>query len=57
MGNTDIGWDECIPYEGNEHLLGTTNNCDECYKKTYKMFGILKLFCIFAREINNILIN
>lgn len=22
----------CIPYEGNEHLLGTTNNCDEFYK-------------------------
>ena len=23
---------QCIPYEGNEHLLGTTNNCDEYYK-------------------------
>jgi hypothetical protein len=23
---------ECIPYEGNEHLLGTTNDCDEYYK-------------------------
>ena len=22
----------CIPYEGNEHLLGTTNDCDEFYK-------------------------
>jgi len=22
----------CIPYEGNEHLLGTTNNCSEFYK-------------------------
>jgi hypothetical protein len=22
----------CIPYEGNEHLLGTTNNCDDYYK-------------------------
>ena len=22
----------CIPYEGNEHLLGTTNDCDEYYK-------------------------
>lgn len=21
----------CIPYEGNEHLLGTTDMCDECY--------------------------
>lgn len=32
------GWQElndhitCIPYEGNEHLLGTTNDCDEYYK-------------------------
>ena len=24
--------DQCIPYEGNEHLCGTTNNCDEFYK-------------------------
>lgn len=23
---------QCIPYEGNEHLLGTTNDCDEYYK-------------------------
>jgi hypothetical protein len=23
---------QCIPYEGNEHLTGTTNNCDEYYK-------------------------
>ena len=23
---------ECIPYEGNEHLLGTTDDCDEFYK-------------------------
>jgi hypothetical protein len=22
----------CIPYEGNEHLAGTTNDCDEFYK-------------------------
>ena len=22
----------CIPYDGNEHLLGTTNECDEYYK-------------------------
>ena len=21
-------WSECIPYEGNEHLLGTTKNCE-----------------------------
>lgn len=24
--------DQCIPYEGNEHLLGTTNDCDNFYK-------------------------
>lgn len=23
---TDTGYKRCIPYEGNEHLLGTTNN-------------------------------
>lgn len=23
---------QCIPYEGNEHLRGTTNDCDEYYK-------------------------
>ena len=23
---------QCIPYEGNEHLLNTTNDCDEFYK-------------------------
>ena len=26
---------QCIPYEGNEHLRGTTNDCDE-YFKTWK---------------------
>lgn len=26
------GSDQCIPYKGNEHLLGTTNDCDEYYK-------------------------
>lgn len=25
-------YQQCIPYEGNEHLLGTTKNCDEYYK-------------------------
>lgn len=25
-------WSQCIPYEGNEHLLGKTNDCDEFYK-------------------------
>jgi hypothetical protein len=23
---------QCIPYEGNEHLRATTNDCDEYYK-------------------------
>ena len=25
-------WKYCIPYEGNEHLLGTTDDCDEYYE-------------------------
>ena len=25
-------WKQCIPYEGNENLLGTTNDCDDFYK-------------------------
>lgn len=25
-------WIQCIPYSGNEHLFGTTNDCDEFYK-------------------------
>lgn len=25
-------WDMCIPYEGNEHLLDTTDDCDDYYK-------------------------
>ena len=24
--------DQCIPYEGNEHLLGKTDDCDDCFK-------------------------
>lgn len=24
-------WKQCIPFEGNEHLLGTTDMCDEEY--------------------------
>ena len=24
-------WEQCIPFEGNEHLLGTTDMCDEQY--------------------------
>lgn len=27
-----ISWGQCIPYEGNEHLLGTTDDCDNFYK-------------------------
>lgn len=27
-----IYWKRCIPYEGNEHLLGTTDDCNEYYK-------------------------
>lgn len=27
-----VNWSQCIPYEGNEHLLGTNNDCDEYYK-------------------------
>jgi hypothetical protein len=23
---------ECVPYEGNEHLVGTTKQCDDYYK-------------------------
>lgn len=25
-------WRQCIPYKGNEHLLGTIDDCDEFYK-------------------------
>ena len=28
----DTGYKQCIPYEDNEHLLGTTKDCDEYYK-------------------------
>jgi hypothetical protein len=27
-----IRWKYCIPYEGNEHLLGKTDDCEEYYK-------------------------
>ena len=27
-----IPFHQCIPYESNEHLLGTTNDCDDFYK-------------------------
>jgi hypothetical protein len=27
-----VHWAQCIPYEGNEHLLGTYEDCDEYYK-------------------------
>ena len=26
------GYAQCIPYEGNQHLLGTTTDCDDFYK-------------------------
>lgn len=29
------GYAQCIPYEGNEHLLGTKNDCDD-YHKTWE---------------------
>lgn len=25
-------WKQCISYEGNEYLLGTTNDCNDYYK-------------------------
>ena len=28
LGNTEIGWNECIPCEANKELLGTTNNIE-----------------------------
>ena len=28
----DVSYTQCIPYEGNEHLLGTTDDCDDFYK-------------------------
>lgn len=27
-----LWYEQCIPYNGNEHLLDTTNDCDEYYK-------------------------
>ena len=27
-----VNWAQCIPYEGNEHLLGKCDDCDEYYK-------------------------
>ena len=27
-----LNWGQCIPYEGNEHLFGKTDDCDEFYK-------------------------
>lgn len=30
IGGND--WYQCIPFEGNEHLYGTTNDCDKFYK-------------------------
>lgn len=28
----DLSYIQCIPYESNEHLLGTSNDCDDYYK-------------------------
>lgn len=28
----NLGYTQCIPYEGNEHLAGKTDDCDEYYK-------------------------
>lgn len=30
---------QCIPYEGNEHLLNTTNDCDDFYKTWGNSYG------------------
>ena len=27
-----LDWEYCIPYKGNERLLGTTGDCDDYYK-------------------------
>lgn len=32
LGSSLSGFSQCIPYEGNEHLIGTINDCDEYYK-------------------------
>ena len=32
IGQTATGWNQCVPYWKNEHLLGTTDDCDEYYK-------------------------
>lgn len=33
-------WKYCIPYEGNEHLLGTTDNPERCNPDKNTLFGI-----------------
>ena len=32
MCNANSGFYQCVPFEGNEHLLGTTDDCEEYYK-------------------------
>lgn len=32
LGQYNGGYPQCIPYEGNEYLLGTTDDCSEFYK-------------------------
>lgn len=33
-------WEYCIPYEGNEHLLGTTDKPERCNPDRNTLFGI-----------------
>lgn len=33
-------WNQCIPYEGNEHLLGTTDNPEQHEQNKNSLFGI-----------------
>ena len=33
-------WKQCIPYEGNEHLLGTTDKPERCNPNKNTLFGI-----------------
>jgi hypothetical protein len=33
-------WRECIPYEGNEHLLGTTDKPERCSPDENTLFGV-----------------
>lgn len=37
-------WCQCIPYEGNEHLLGTTDDPEEKLKEEFKFGDKVKCF-------------